>query len=271
MRWFKHYTDNHRGQGIQFLFDELGHFGVAGYWILVEMCAEKLNKYEDHITTEVDCEFSFHRRVVESALRAKSVAVERLLNAGSTSKLFRASRNGNQILISMPILLDLLERNHKKMRFKCNTNDTKTHLEQNRIDIEQNRIDIEKGEKTKKVTENKSQLPTETKSLIAFYCEAWKSRYNSNPPIGGKEAGIFRTLVKDLGFEKAKNFVNAYLQMPDPWFVTKRHDAATLRLNLNSVEHFITTGKLVTRKDVNELDKRISYQNTIDALRRGEI
>lgn len=117
----------------------------------------------------------------------------------------------------------------------------------------------------------RASAPEGTQAVIARYCELWKQRYNSSPPVGGKVAGQIKTLVKDFGVYKATQFIEAYLDMPDSWFVTKRHDIATLMQNLNAVAQFIETGRLFTKKEIQNLDSQNTLRNTLDAIERGEI
>lgn len=106
---------------------------------------------------------------------------------------------------------------------------------------------------------------------IAVYCRVWKARYGTNPPTGGKVAGQLKRLAKDHGAERSENLIKAYLQMPDGWFLTKRHDVSTLLANLNAVAQFLDTGRIVTKNETRQLDAAVTNQNTLDALRRGEL
>lgn len=116
MRWFKHFTDNHRGQSIQALMDEHGHAGPCCYWILVELCAEKLERKLDGNPTEDDCVFTFHRRAIEWPMRLRSSAVDRLLSSCQLCNLVTFKKKGEFYEIKMPILLDLLDYDSKRSR-----------------------------------------------------------------------------------------------------------------------------------------------------------
>ena len=109
--------------------------------------------------------------------------------------------------------------------------------------------------------------------VIAFYCAEWKTRYRAekSPPVTGKVAGQLKKLVEEIGSERARALIEAYLQMPDSWFVTKAHDIPTLITNLNKVSHFLDTGKLITRREVQRLDLEVTSENTLQAIRRGEV
>lgn len=113
MKWFKHFTDNHRGQSIQTLLDEHGHTGLSCYWILVELCAEKLERSDDNLETE-NCVFGFHQRILASAMRLKVFKIKELLNSYQTLSLLKVTYSESIINVEMPILLDLLEYGQKK-------------------------------------------------------------------------------------------------------------------------------------------------------------
>lgn len=138
MKWFKHYSDNHRGQSVNHFLDELGYFGPFLYYTIYELCAEKLEKEHDRDVTCADCQFRFHRRVVCSATRAKPSTVVSGLDVGQSCGLWSYKTDGDYFEIKIPILLDLLESDQKKTRSKRDQNATKTRLE---VEIE---IEIEK-------------------------------------------------------------------------------------------------------------------------------
>ncbi|MBL0233216.1 MAG: hypothetical protein IPQ08_06085 [Chitinophagaceae bacterium] len=120
IKWFKHFTDNHRGITVQSLFDEFGHAGPCAYYFLIEMCAEKLEKLTGRELSAEDCRFIFKRRVVESATRLKLPTITRLLLHGTSAGVWRGFCQGSGkdqlIIIEMPILLKLLDSDLRKTR-----------------------------------------------------------------------------------------------------------------------------------------------------------
>jgi len=126
--------------------------------------------------------------------------------------------------------------------------------------IEKNRKE-KKGNsvKGKAVATSSPPAPSDpgARGLIAGYCVRWKARYGTNPPIGPKTAGQLNRMAKDYGQSRAEELIQAYLEMPDPWFVTKRHDVSTLLANLNAVAQFRDTGRMVTRAHLEELKERV--------------
>lgn len=116
-----------------------------------------------------------------------------------------------------------------------------------------------------------SEPPPKTNRVIARYCELWKERYGGEPPISGRVAGQFKTFVKDHGEAKALSFVEGFLEMPDKWFVTKRHDVGTMLANLNAIAQYLATGKVYSQKEINTLDANVGTKNLLDMIDRGEV
>lgn len=118
-----------------------------------------------------------------------------------------------------------------------------------------------------------SELSSLVNKAIRIYCELWKNRYQSerSPDVRGKDVGILKSVVKDLGFDRTEKLLRAYLEMPDSWFVTKRHDLPTFSANMNSVALFADSGRLISKAEVSSLDQKISNQNTLAALHRGDL
>lgn len=156
-------------------------------------------------------------------------------------------------------------------------------IEENRI--EKNRIEgasnskSEKSELTlfeppeKPSRPPKATAPDGVNLVIKFYCDTWREVYRAerSPDIRGKDAGMLKTLTKDLGKDRAMELVKAYLEMRDSWFLTKRHDVPTLMQNLNAISLFAQNGQSITRAEISQIDKNQTMQNTLDAIRRGEV
>ena len=68
MKFFKHFTDSHRGKSLQQLRRSLGFEGVGRYWTFVELCVEKLEKGRNEELTDCHCEFEFERTYLMQSL-----------------------------------------------------------------------------------------------------------------------------------------------------------------------------------------------------------
>lgn len=87
-------------------------------------------------------------------------------------------------------------------------------------------------------------------TLTAIYCEMFKARYGTNPPITGKDIGILKQLAKDVGQAKAVSLVESFFQMNDPYFVKRRHDLGALATSVKAVAVYKDTGKTTNTIDI---------------------
>lgn len=84
-------------------------------------------------------------------------------------------------------------------------------------------------------------------------------------------AKLIKTLVKQIGLDRSKDIVSAYFKMPDTWFVTKRHDIPTLMGNLNAITQYLETGKMITRKDLKNMESKLGTQSLLQMVDEGKL
>jgi hypothetical protein len=82
----------------------------------------------------------------------------------------------------------------------------------------------------------------DARPLIATYCEAFKSRYGTNPVVDGKAVGLASNILRTVPLQRAQELVQAYLQMEDRWFLTKCHDFGTFVQNISKVSVALANG-----------------------------
>jgi len=116
MKWFKHHSDNYRGRSINSFHREFGHSGIAWYFLLTEICAEKLEKPRDRDLAMTDCTFSFDKVFVESSLRGTFAKIRRWLDHGVTAGLWTYTETEFELSVKYPILLELLDSDNRKTR-----------------------------------------------------------------------------------------------------------------------------------------------------------
>jgi hypothetical protein len=130
---------------------------------------------------------------------------------------------------------------------------------------------LSEGRKPKRTRAAKPPAPEGTSDLIKLFHVLWKQVYGTSPTLLGKDRGLLGNLVHDVGLPRASELVTAYLSSRESWFLTRRHDVPTLMSNLNNAALVADTGKSLTRTEINQIDKQQTNQNTLDAVRRGEI
>lgn len=268
MRWFKHFSDNHRGKSVQYLLDELGYFGPFFKDTLLEMCAEKLEQKSDRELTADDCTFTFHRRVVESATRAKRSTVVRALVGGQSANFWSFTEEGEYFKISAPILVDLLEYDQKKSRPR-----RAQIAPGSRLESEKEKSRVEKSRITKKVIPKKpSGLSDQPKAdaFVANYCSLFKARWGENPVITKKDAGIAKRLSMTLSPEKHALYLDAYFSMPDAWLAKIKHPLTAFESKLNEIVVFASSGTFTTNRQANQADDFASNMILLQKVREGK-
>lgn len=116
MKWFKHFSDNYRGRSIDTLFEQMGHTGVACYFIIMEIFTEKMEIYDSKNLSKSDFILSFPLGFVRRNLRISQGKLEVFLRFSQGLGLFSYEIIGKELKIEMPILLDLLHSDVTKSR-----------------------------------------------------------------------------------------------------------------------------------------------------------
>lgn len=113
---------------------------------------------------------------------------------------------------------------------------------------ERERVTVAQVEPDKPPQENAAaKAPAPVHEFIAAYCENFKAKFGSNPPIVGQDAGIAKRMVKDLGLERAKALVGAYFSMSNAFYQERKYDLATFESNLKAIAVKYDTGQSFNR------------------------
>lgn len=126
MNFFKHFTDAHEGRSMVALMNEFGLEGYAAYFILMELCMEKLEKPVDREICENDCRFVFPERLLREKLRMRrSKLAEFLFYCRDERKLFHFIWTGRD---GVEINVDKIRGSAAEHQLKLNRSVTKVEL-----------------------------------------------------------------------------------------------------------------------------------------------
>ncbi|HMX98738.1 MAG TPA: hypothetical protein PK473_03105 [Nitrosomonas sp.] len=120
----------------------------------------------------------------------------------------------------------------------------------NKKESKREKIKIEEVLPVKKEEQSLAFARDSTNLLIRAYCDAFKLKYKTNPPIDGKTVGLAKNLLKHISLERAQNLIQVYLQMEDSWFKNKHHDFVTFTQNLNKIQVAMNNGKETKEGDI---------------------
>lgn len=107
--------------------------------------------------------------------------------------------------------------------------------------------------------------------LFGKYCVLWKQRYNASPPTRPQDTKNLKNFGQANGIEKTSAMLETYFAMPDSFYVQRRHDIQTFLNNVNAIVAFQQSGRVLTKKEVNQFDSMVTNHNTKQALREGKI
>lgn len=265
MKWFKHFTDNHRGRSIQTLLDNHGHKGPSTYYAIKEMCAEKLEKKSDRDLLESDCEFQFPTRVVANSCRVSVATLSAILRTCNDLKLFEAEVSKKQIKIHVPMLLDLLDYDHKKTR--------------------ERRVSIVSGNRLEKSIEEKNI--EDNINTVEYLFEGYPNKVGkleglkrlfeqiSSPEVAKNFQTAKDNYVRFLGLEKNKGwlqakqfstFVGAKTKKDKPWHEWVKPDPAVFVDTPNSKTDF-KAAKTAQEKEAGEKQAKASVRRANEAIK----
>lgn len=272
MRWFKHFSDNHRGQTIQHLLNTHGHSGVAAYYFIMELCAEKLETKQEHF----DFVFVFKRPYFDNILRMKRKSTDNILRTLSESGVIKSETNENEIKIEMPILLNLLDRDMKKPQIKRKRSAESTRSEEDKEkdvdkDIEEDK-DIDNtsafSRKTAKKPKKSEDLGLiDRREIKQAYKEAYFMRYKVEPATENEEFNRkIKGLHKKFGKDESIGLVRFYLGHNDSFYIKSMHSIGVCLLHSDALRTQMLKGKAITSTMVRQFEKQNQMQETFDQI-----
>lgn len=114
MKFFKHYV-TYEGRKMTQLMDTFGHAGYACYFILLEMCAEKLETLVG-IEPDANLKFSFSVTILRRKWRLSATNVRRMCHQCATLNLFSFTEVGLEFNFELPKFAESFDREARRAR-----------------------------------------------------------------------------------------------------------------------------------------------------------
>lgn len=115
------------------------------------------------------------------------------------------------------------------------------------------------------------EKPRITNAFIRMYCDAFKKKYNTFPPISGKDTGITKRISKSFSPERYQKLLDAYFAMPDAQLVKAKHPLNLFEMKLNEIAVFGDSGKFTTNTQAREVDQSVALKQQLDRIEKREI
>ncbi len=273
IKFFKHFVDAHDGYSMQSLMNKFGLAGYAAYFILIEMCAAKLDKGDDESYSEVHCKFRFSARIVRQKLRMSSTKVEQWLNYSSTLNLLEFTRVQDEFTFYVPKLLESLDRDAKRARKERGPPAPKPRQE------EEKELDEEKEKERELILYDGVEGPPPpamkifNRSCWEAYRQSYTDRYNVEPVRNARLNSQIATFVKRVGGKDAPDIVRFYLKHMDSRYIKNTHTFGFCLMDAETLRTQWLKGQSITGLDIRRFEKEVERkaetkvsQSTIDDI-----
>lgn len=255
MKWFKHFSDNHRGQTVQTLMNEFGHAGPCAYYFIMEMCAEKLESKE----IDSGFVFTFKRPYFDNILRMKRKSTDNILRTLSESGVLKSESNDNEVRIEMPILANLLDRDMKKPRLVRALNAQNTRLDKDKDkDKELDKDLFIPGQVNKSPRPARKRPSSEStelnKKIWKSYFDAYFKRYNVEPIRNATVNTQISKIGKRLG-EDSVDVVAFFVSSNNSLYLQSLHQVGLCLMHAESLHTQWRRGRAITQNDVRSFEK----------------
>lgn len=256
----------HQGRSINNLMDALGHTGLC-FFLLQEMCAEKLEKKGDQLLTDADCLFDFHLRFVRQTLRISPANLRRLLDVCAANGLLSFEFSGNSLRIKMPILLNLLDRDTKKARQRRASDAQKCRLDKEEERDKEREEEIEKSILSKAPKNANKEL---NRKIWDAYFNAYQQRYKVEPTRNASVNAQVSQLAKRLG-DDAIEIVKFFLGHNDSFYLSKTHSIGLCLRDAESLRTQWLRNKPITKTAVRQFEHVQIFEENLKHIQENGI
>lgn len=272
MRWFKHFSDNYRGRSVASFHREFGHTGVSWYFLLTEICTEKLEKNLHRDLATPDCRFSFDVAFVESALRGTIAKITRWLRHGEAMGLWKFTMTSSELHVDYPILLELLDRDVKKTRLKRDMNADRPRPDKDKDKEVDTELDKDKELNTSRGTKNtKSPEASKlNKEIWDAYSQSFFNRYQTEPIRNAAVNSKISQLAKRLGPD-AVDVVKFFLNHNDSFYLKQVHAIGLCLKDAESLHTQWKRNRPITKADVQAFEKNSEFESQWERLSKEEL
>lgn len=264
--YFKHFTNAHENKSLMILLDEFGHFGYAAWFILLEMCIEKMEKNRGECYTEVHCSFTFHQRLVRQKLRISLSKVELFLDKCSTLDLLSYEFDGNEFHLYIPKILESLDRDQKRARQVRDQAARIAALDNKTIRQPDSQTARQLDKKTARQVPESVQKDTSDlektlgSKIFDSYSQAYQKRYGKLP-IRDKTAN---TQLKKIGERLGQDGVEVaefYVTHNRQFYVLKSHPVGLLLSDAEGLHTEWFNGKQTTSTEARSAENKQQVVN----------
>lgn len=288
MRWFKHFSDNYRGRSINYLHKKMGHTGIACYYLLLEICTEKMEKDQEQSLDKGDCVLVLDANFVRTSLKTSANRVLTLLGHCQDFGLIEFRIFESDIEIKIPMLWDLLDYDSKRSRARraraglrprlytetyaspdVAPPESETYAARNASPPE-SEVYIKKSilvPETKSLVPKKKQQPNpDNLKIWQAYFTAYNERYNVDPVRNAAVNKQISNLRERLGVTDAIAVVEFFLKHNDSFYLKGTHSIGLCLRDCESLRTQMLRNQPITHTLVRSFEKQNQTKETIDLV-----
>lgn len=105
---------------------------------------------------------------------------------------------------------------------------------------------------------------------VGVYISVYQDKYGHRPEVGPREGKILKTF-SDNHPGRWEELIRGYLQMPDSWAVARSHPVEVLVSKVNEIGRFLATGKVATKKVLEQVEEQVDKAQGTNRKRRRPI
>ena len=277
--YFRHHFRAHENQKIQAIIKKFGVHGYYSYFVLTGLCAELYSESKSWPIV-------FHESTLLKNLRLKHNKLTSFLLHLEDECSLKVLRSEHKVIIEWPNLLkyvgsysesDLKEKKVKEIKRKeIKLNETKQKKTKTLNSEIQKEPDDPLASFANPPIKNSLAVPkkenvNKANEYVKVYCELFKHKWETNPAIHGKQAGIIKKLSNEMSLEKFKELMVAFFSMPDSYLIKAKHPIELFITKLNEVTVWNDKRKYTTNVEARQKDSLANNAMLLHQINNGEI
>lgn len=255
MKWFKHLSTARNDERLSKLEDKCGLEGYGFYFKMLEIVSEVMDSTELHERT-----YSLSRWGRQANISTKKFLY--LAQCCSDVGLMLVQCAPDVVTVKIPKLLKHRDNYTKNLQatYKQEVEEEVEREEKIEVEVEKK----EKKTKSKPLAPAKAdakkeppdtELQNACKETWRKYCDAYFTRYGTDPIRNAGVNSMVKQFVQKLGFDDSPFVAEFFVQHNDRFYVQKTHAVALMNKDAEGLRTQWATGRSMTATRAGQIDK----------------
>lgn len=255
MKWFKHLSTARNDERLSKLEDKCGLEGYGFYFKLLEIVSEVMDSTDMHERT-----YSLSRWGRQTNISTKKFSY--LVQCCSDVGLMSVQCATDAVTVKIPKLLKHRDNYTKNLQV--------TYKQEVEVEVEREEKREVEVEKKEKKTKSKhiapanadakkeapdTELQNACKATWRKYCDAYFTRYGTDPIRNAGVNSMVKQFVQKIGFADSPFVAEFFVQHNDRFYVQKTHAVALMNKDAEGLRTQWATGRSMTATRAGQIDK----------------